>query len=205
MEAYNEQHRLERERCYDSDDDYSDEDSDYEVKKVIAKFIRDKFDSLSEDEMRKIVIRCMSLKKVKSELLKFELKHYEQETNKNINLQEFAAIAEKILNRYQGVAGGFKVEDFEWTQVERKTQYLGNNFEVKKNEIVFLNSIDKLDKNDNELSLYLKRIVEYLDNISNKVDVRHVIKESPKDGLYWILIRCKYDDSEESSEIEIDL
>ena len=82
--------------------------------KNLADIIHNNYDNMQLEELKSLVIKLISPNEIKSKLLKFELEHYEEKP-KDLTLQEFIKEATAILLRYQHKAGGFNLEDNQWT------------------------------------------------------------------------------------------
>lgn len=168
-----------------------------ENKMVLASYIHKNYDKMDVSEMRSIALKCLSEKKIKKILLEHELKYY-NEKSKKMSLKEFITKTVSILDRYQCKAGGFYIEDTKWSVHD----YTSEEHDVRENEVVFSNTIDKLDLEDNETQHYLKRIEKRLSNLSPDIDVEitynfdnksvvivtiwatnRAVKESPKISL----------------------
>src|SRR4029078_8419630 len=105
---------------------------------------------MDEIEQRKMVIKCLNMNNVKKILLNFELTHHKL-IPKKMSLEEFLPICKLILERYQGKAGGFLIEDNDWVIHKPDSA----EFEVKSNELLFVNTLDLSDSGDNETEIFL--------------------------------------------------
>jgi len=161
-----------------------DKDKTDEKKQKIATFIHDHYDTMDMKAMRKIVLDCMTEKKIRKELLEFELRHY-IEKSKSMSIQIFTEKAKFILDRYQCKAGGFYIEDMDWEIHGPESE----KYDVKNHEVLFANSVDKTDKDDNENLHYLKRLVTRLNSLSEEIEVKYEFY-GPEKGLIWIGIWC---------------
>jgi hypothetical protein len=170
-----------------------------DMKQQLAGHIHKKYNKMSLEEMKNIVIRCMTKNQIKRILLEFELKYYE-EIPKKITLKKFTILAKKILDRYQCKGGGYYIEDMDW---EIHT-YTSENYDIKENQVLFVNSIDKMDKDDNETIAYMKRITKRINGLSEDIDVEYEFHDPEEDGINWIEIWCT-DKTKEDEIPEISL
>ena len=92
------------------------------------------------------------------------------------------------MNRYQSKAGGFLIEDNEWI-IHRNNS---TDYEIKKNQVVFENSVSIENIKDYDTINYLKKILLLLNKFSDKINVSEEFIKSKKDGVVWILFKCEY-------------
>lgn len=151
----------------------------------IAEHINKYYNSMTDEEMRAYVVKCMSMKDIKHTLLKYELKYLHRE-QKNITLRQFAKEADKILSRYQSKAGGFQFGDEKWTKHDSNSK----TYIIYDNEIVFENTIHADFLTDAETYEYLQDILLALNEISTNICVTIHKKYSDRDKMYWILLKC---------------
>ncbi len=153
--------------------------------------------SLEIDEMKKIVLVCMHPNEIKSKLLHFELKYFEEE-KKPMDLEEFKKQTISILQRYQSKAGGFRMEDIDWTLHTSNSDI----YDMEENEILFENSINKCDYLDAETNSFLRLLIKRLSSLTDDIMVELRFVESEEDNLYWILLWCTHKNGEESYDKE---
>ena len=161
-----------------------DKDKTDEKKQKIATFIHDHYDTMTINEMKNMVLECMKEKKIRKELLEFELRYYSKQSGA-MSIKKFTKFAKEILDRYQSKAGGFWIEDMDW-EIHRSES---EKYDVKNHEVLFANSVDKTDKDDNENLHYLKRLVTRLNSLSEEIEVKYEFY-GPEKGLIWIGIWC---------------
>ena len=176
MNQYNNLHKIDSERNYGNDTVKGNNN--------LGKIIHDNYNDMSDDELKYFAIKCMSRKKIRKELLEYELKNYDP-LPEDLTLDEFTKKATKIINRYQSKAGGFLIEDMQW--ILHKSD--SNDYSVKSNEVLFENSINKLDIFDSETDTFLKRLVNRLNNLATDVNVS-LQHSDPEDGVIWLQIWC---------------
>mgnify|MGYP000994981911 CR=1 FL=1 len=167
--------------CNYSNIDRYDNDGD------LANYIFENYDKMDEMEMKKIVTKCLTPLDMKRILLEYEFKNRPiRSPNIEMSLTDFSKYAQKLLNRYQSKAGGFYIEDTVWTMYTSTS----SEYDVQDYEILFENSVDKLDSNDNEIKEYLDRLEIILDNICKNIDVEIRYLASKGDSITFILIWC---------------
>jgi len=155
-------------------------------KNQLATLINNDLIKMSDVEKRRTLMKCLDDQQINNELLKFELK-YLKITAKNMTMEEFIKETTAILKRYQSKAGGFLIEDDEWTLHNHKSK----KYPLKKNEILFENTLVNIYKNDLETNIFLKRIINLLQNLASNFSVCLKFNKSHRDKIYWIIIKCK--------------
>ena len=146
-------------------------DKDESNNEELVTYIHNNFDRMDEVEMGKLLLKCLGVNDIKKNLLAFEFKHYKRKTVPTMTLDHFEKIAFEIINRYQWKAGGYYIEDQEWT-VHRPGS---SEYDVKKNELLFENTIDKFDLDSEELDEFLSTLKEHLNSVAENIttDVRY--------------------------------
>ena len=171
------------------------EKENLQEKQKIAGYIHNQYDTMDLNEIKKIAMQCVSEKKLRQILLEFELQYY-VETPAPMSLDVFIKKAKAILDRYQCKAGGYYIEDMEW-EIHR---FDSTVYEVKDYNVLFVNSIDKTDKDDNETLRYMKQLAVRLNSLSNDITVDYEFRE-PENGLIWIEIWCTHLPTKENSPV----
>jgi len=154
--------------------------------KFLAKYIHENYDSLSDYEIKQLATKCISENIMKKYILKYELIHHKIEPKDKLTLKEFQSEALKILQKYQSRAGGFYIEDNKWHPFNHKTE----KHVVKKNELLFENTVQFQDYNDIETQEYLSLITNRLNQIAKNIKVQHDCSEDKKNDVVWIFIWC---------------
>jgi hypothetical protein len=186
LEEYNLRYAQDIENNYGIEKE--DDDTMLEKNIALATLINTQYDKAIKTDinmLRNLAITCMSDKRVKHILLAHELNYLKVEP-KQMNLTDFGRCAKSILDRYQCKAGGFLIEDMEWTL----HTYKSKEHNIKKHELVFENSVDKLDIDVDDTQIYLDQIERRLNKISTNISVTIHYKTSKSDKLVWILIWC---------------
>jgi hypothetical protein len=194
MKLYDTYHKMDEYNNYGITESFSGD-----TQKELAEYLFKNYDKMSEYELRKIFIRSFSIKKIRSQLLGVELKNYEC-IPVEMNLEIFVKKAQTISRRYQTKAGGYYIEDNDWTVHNNDSR----KYNIRVNEIVFENSIDKNYYNSIETQKYLKRLTKRLNCISTNIKVEQRHKNSKHDSITWILIWCK-DMNRSNNEVNIGL
>ena len=121
-------------------------------------------------------------------LLEYELKNFKQNVDKvkEMTMDEFIKEATFLLNRYQCKAGGYHIEDCEWTMYTSETIPDNGEHYVKDNEILFVNSIDNNDLENDEVDSYLNLLVDRLDSLADNIDVELRYSESEGTKPSWL-------------------
>lgn len=150
----------------------------------MAKKIFNQIDNINDDGIYDICKQCFNINQLKSKLLLFELEHY-KETSVTCDLNKFKDKALSILKRYQYKAGGELIEDIDWV-IHLDTS---DQFNVLKNEILFVNTLPIYDYKDDVL-YYMELIKNRLDDISSNIDVKLKFKKDNSNKIYWIILKC---------------
>ena len=152
--------------------------------KNLANYIKNNFTTMDEIELRKMALTCLSVNECKKIVLNHELTYYESNPTNNMTLDAFIKHAYYILNRYQSKAGGFLMEDIEWTLFTNDT----TKYDVHENEILFENTISLCDFEDMETMEFLHKLEKRLGYVAKniKINLRSHIDE--KNKLVYILL-----------------
>lgn len=153
----------------------------------MGEYIHKYFDMMNEQELLMIATKCISKNKLKQILLQYELKNWIP-LKKKMTINEFAKIAQKLLHRYQSRAGGFMIEDREWTLHKHGS----NKYNLRKNEILFENTLSDDYRTDKETREYLFDIILLLNKLSDNITVSLHNMVSERDTIQWLMIKCTY-------------
>jgi hypothetical protein len=157
---------------------------------LLAQCLHQNLSSMEETELHQIISKCMTSSELKHFLLKYEMKYWIPE-KKEMTLKQFIKEAQKLLYRYQSRAGGFLLEDRKWT-LHTKTSL---KYHLKSNMILFENTISEDFIYDLETREYTQDLIDILNRLSSNVTVSMHSYHSPRDELYWIILKCKYQSS----------
>ncbi|QKF93781.1 hypothetical protein QKU48_gp0323 [Fadolivirus algeromassiliense] len=182
IKKYNILHKLEYYNNYNVDTSFKTK----KEKEELAKYIHQNYHKMDDIEMKHVVLKCLDQNKIKQLLLSYELDNYKMKSKKNMTFEEFKNEAVKILLRYQNKAGGFLLEDINWEIYDPGSL----EYDVKNNEMLFVNTLDKSDIDDEETYYYLKKIVKKLNMIGENfnVELRQLFEEGDKIAkiLLWV-------------------
>lgn len=180
MKVYDLMHRLESSKNYL----FSDDERSKEERQELAEFIYNNLDKLDEFELKTIALKCMSNKDIKRYLLSYELKNYNIKCVEKMSLDQFLLIALSYLNRYQWKAGGFFIEDDQWTVYRHGDYDLSTN--VRANEILFENTVYFTYSHDYDTVSYLDSLTDILNSIATNISVE--IRENREGKIVHLLI-----------------
>ncbi len=180
MKKYNTLHKLEYYNNFNADISNKSKNE----KDELALYIHDNFDTMDEIEMRHMALKCLDMNKIKKILLSYELNNYKNKPITNMSLDAFLKQAIRVITRYQHKAGGFLLEDKEWKVYRHGCK----EYDVENNEILFVNSLDRSDVDDENTDLFIRKIVKQLNMISKNitVEIRQIFKH--KDKIAKILL-----------------
>ena len=152
--------------------------------KNLATMICDNFDKLDDLGRRNLLTKCLSNNEINMHLLKFELINKQNDDPENeLTLDEFEKQAFKIINRYHWKAGGFKIEDSEWILHKHDSK----SYDVLSNELLFENTLDRSDVDDEETERYMDHLTRHLNYLSKNIEVEYRYKNT-KEKIVRVLI-----------------
>jgi hypothetical protein len=189
MKLYNNRHCVEKETNYYMASKKSDSD--------LASYIFDNYknlDTVNDQELAQVAMKCLTPNQLKSILLEYELRNYKVEEYKEMTLEEFTKEAKFLLNRYQCKAGGFRIEDNEWTLYTSDNMPDSGEYYIKDNELLFVNTVNNCDIESDETDTYLDSLVDRLDRLATNVDVEIRYEKSPKNKPSWLLLWITYNE-----------
>ena len=156
-----------------------------DVKQELAEYIHTNYNSMDETEMKTIALKCLDMNEIKKILLSFELKNYKHKhLSQKMSLNEFTNEAMILFKRYQSKAGGFLLEDSEWIVYDNTT----TKYEVSENELLFENTINTCDIDDDETTRYLDYIVKRLNSFAKNIYVEWRQKRNNHSRVMSLLI-----------------
>ena len=151
----------------------------------IATILNKYYDTMTPEEMRVIVTKCMSEKEMRTILLKHELKFYTEEP-KTLSLEIFTQNVSKLLKRYQSRAGGFLFEDNEWSVYDANSR----KYDLYENEVLFENTIHKDYIKNLECAEFLSLILKKLNQMTNNIKVTLHSYLADRDQVYFVILKC---------------
>lgn len=180
MNQYSHLHQIDALANYGRDNQRKTSDPD-----KLASFIHRNYDKMEMTEKKHLLMRIIPDNEVNHLLLEYEMKHLSVKP-RPMSLKDFEKKALKILSRYQSRAGGFSIEDREWGV----HHYGSTERELRENELLFDNTICKIDLNNPETDRYLKNLEKLLNRISQDIDVEIRFKSAGKEDrdVIWIMI-----------------
>lgn len=154
-------------------------------------YLHNNFDNMTVEEKKNAYLNILTEKKIFNELLKYELRYLDLNTIIN-DLPEFSNFMKKYFERYHMKAGGYDFEDSVWTIYDENTVPLKNydiKYKVKKNEIIFENSIKNCFNHDHNNSKYvndLKRFFKRHMGPNLKLMVRYI---EGLEEINWVIFK----------------
>lgn len=190
MILYNEQHKADKLKNYNY---FQPPKNSSEI----ALHILNNFDKMTEQEMKEMASKCLSLEQAKSILLSFEMEYYVQKPVPQLSLDEFTKICLSKLNRYHWKAGGFFFEDYEWGVY----RYGSSKYCVEENEVLFENTVDVSDILDSNTEKYIMNLERILSSIAETITIDIRKKDNIKGKTIYILIWCTDQSYEDKVEV----
>lgn len=130
-------------------------------------------------ELLKMYTSIIPISKIKSKLLKYELKYIHNIDN-NINFEEFSKLALFYLNRYTNKIDKYKFDSNMW--------YNSNN--TKNNTIKFINTVGEFNFKNKNIKYIVKLLKNKLQYITNNVSITS--KYIKVNKIIKIIIICSY-------------
>ena len=182
LKKYNILHHIDNNRFYRPIHHGKTENAEPDIglnKQELASFIKNNYNKLSYEEKKSLVLKCLDEKEINAILLRYE--YYNDEDLKPVKympLNDALSAILKIINRYQSKAGGYVVEDVDWTVI----RHTDDSEKVKDNQILLQNTVTINEKDDGELSEYLKELEYKLGKIAENItiDIRGITMEKEK-------------------------
>lgn len=142
----------------------------------LAEFINKSYDTMSDTDLLLSLSKCMPTQFTKSLLLKYELENYTPNKLDYMSLSKVKPIISSMLYKYTWKAGGFSIEDNEWSCYDYNT----TEHTVKEYELIFTNTIHSSECYTNETCEFLYLIVNRLNNLATNIRVNTSYKEVAK-------------------------
>jgi hypothetical protein len=153
----------------------------------IVQHIAKDYHNMTDFELNQLVVKTMTNKEIRSRLLLHELRFYEQTPKYMCSLDKFKQEVQKLLIRYSHKAGGFKIDDREWTCHDHASK----QYKIYVNELVFENTISKDYISDAECCEFLRLLIKRLNMIAINIRVTFHTHYVPRDQIYYLLLKCK--------------
>ena len=203
MEEYTKLHELEAHKNYEYENYVENYVGGDNNKIKLANYICNNIsDDTDINNMKDIVLKCMTANQMKKILYKYAMKYHKQSLVEKMSLEDFKEQTKKIIQMYQWKAGGYYIEDSEWNVYTHTRSYILNDDEdvglllssfsthiIKNNQILFENSVHELNADDNDTVNYMDRLVSILDNVASNIDVEYYFETDDEiKGIVWILL-----------------
>ena len=163
---------------YDNDFEQNDPET--------ANFIKDNLSHIKDDDAmlfsiaKKIIPRTRFVR----DLISYEFL-YAEPTRTVSTCEELIALAISELSRYQGVVGGFNIEDEIWLKCSDSTR-----FKMQQNQKGLYNSISKEQCYDKKLLWFLKNFVIHMKKFlleTSNISLNYKIIDDDNNEICWIL------------------
>lgn len=143
------------------------------------------------------------------DVVTYEFLFYNPET-KIDNPNDLIEQTKNELSKYQGIVGGFKIEDNIWLDCKSNT----NRFKLKPNQFAIYNSINRNNIYDTNESYFLKlfcqHMTRFIDESNFDLSFYYKVYDDEDSDIGWILFICEdksqneYNDYEEFEDTNID-
>lgn len=159
---------------------------------MVIDFIRNNDNLLKSDDSALLFIlkKILPRSKMIREVYTYELLNYNP-PNKIDDIDALINIVLKEMHRYQGLIGGFYLEDVQWIKCNESTR-----FKPKENQRAIYNSISKRGCYDRDFLTFLKNFVMHIKKFTKNelILVNNKIIDDDDNELCWILIVCEKKD-----------
>lgn len=163
-----------------------------DTKRELATYIHNNYHKMDESEMARIIPKLLDTNDMKDLLMNFEFNNYKHDS-KDMTMNEFINFTLNMFKRYYRV-GGYFMEDKDW--IVHKSD--SKKFDIPKNSVMFLNTLDKIDVDD--VTGYLDKMVDNLNGGVVNYDVTYEFIEKKK--IIYIQIWGKmYNDESDSDDV----
>lgn len=156
--------------------------------------IIESYDNLSNDDIERLAVKTLNPNRLRSMLLRYELKYGTADSCK-MSLEDFKAEACAILDKYHWKAGGFQFEDKVWGI----HSYVSEEFSVKENELLFVNTISLCEASNDETVEYINLLTDRFNMIADNVNVQVDFKQSLRNNIIFVLIWAIDEELEEEN------
>lgn len=175
---YQKLHRLDHQKSQITDF------KDNQPKKQIAQYINKNIDKMDDVERKSLLITLMDDKKIKCELLKYELRYLDMDF-KISDFNKFINFVRNTLKKYHMKAGGFLCEDNEWSEHDHKSE----KYPLKSNELIFDNSIKRVNRYDFQITVYISDLLYFINrHIDDNLKISYRLIEYT-DEIYWMVLK----------------
>ena len=158
------------------------------VDSELANFIRDNVSAIKDnsslmfDLVKKIITPVAMIR----ELITYEFLHSVPKEDEIItDVNRMKGFALKEIKKYQGIIGGFHLEDLEWLVADTNSR-----FNLKGNQTAIYNTIEKDLCFDKKFKWFLKKFVSHMKKFVASdagFDIKYKIIEDDENCLCWIL------------------
>lgn len=160
--------------------------------------IKTNFESIKLDDHELLTIhnKIMHKSTMIKNILTYELLYYVPQPSEQIEtVQELSQLLISLLQRFQGVVGGFGIEDMQWI-LHNTTS---TRFLIEDKTLVLANTTTKVKLYDGEISKFMDNVIDYASRyIKNEnLCINAKIINDYKNEIYWIcIIIDEFDDSD---------
>lgn len=150
----------------------------------IAKLIHANIESMTHEDQYTIITKILNPIHMKHILLDYELKNIDLNC-KMENMYDFVKFTQKSLSRYNWKAGGFLLEDSEWTLHHHRSK----KYSLTENEVVFENSILDIYRDDERVMDFLRDIEKYLRRHKGRSIGLSIQMVKTLENISWTIIK----------------
>lgn len=157
----------------------------------LASFIRNNLDQIKMNDVMLINVYKKIIKPVHmfKDILEYEFLNYSPDI-KIHNIDDLVKCAVDELKKYQGIIGGYDIEDSEWIYKDGSVNKTTCRFKITENQKIIYNTIEKSNE-DNKNILFIKHFVKYMERfIENEVRLSITFKviNDDQNNITWIII-----------------
>jgi hypothetical protein len=155
---------------------------------TMASFIRSNCVDIRSNEnmLFSVYKKIIPYEKILKDILTYEFLFYEPKDSEKVGtIDELINLSISELKKYQGIVGGFYIEDMEWLQCTSDIR-----FKIKPNQKIIYNTIETCGSTDRDNVLFLKDFVNHMKRFINndKITMSNKIFDDENNEISWILL-----------------
>lgn len=158
----------------------------------LPEFIRLNKKTLEEDQslLTETFLKIIPQTKMIKELYTYEMINFiPKEEHKVNNLDDLIKLMLFEMKLYQGIVGGFNLEDTEWRNCKTSKR-----FEVNNNQQAYYNSIEQHNCADKEFIKFMNNFIKHIRKFIYdplKLSIDYKIYDDDYNELSWIILACE--------------
>ena len=126
----------------------------------------------------------LSQESIERQLLTYEFEHVGYDT-KFSTISQLLKHTHGILKRYQGIVGGFDLEDADWCEDQDLEK-----FNISEGKYIMYNTVDINLKDCNDINIFMEGIVRHISNsnANSNIHISYHICDDVTADVSWVII-----------------